>query len=85
MLDAELLITWRKTKKIQNRWNSWSRICFNWRQSFKEDEAEVKSKINQLLTGSVVYNQATGKSLLVLELRECRGICNSNSDVPLRF
>jgi peptidyl-prolyl cis-trans isomerase D len=29
----------------------------------KEDEAEV-SRINQLLTGSVVYNQATGKMIL---------------------
>jgi peptidyl-prolyl cis-trans isomerase D len=51
----------------------------------KEDEAEVKSKINQLLTGSVVYNQATGKNDTIASFRTAKNVeefVNSNSDVP---
>jgi peptidyl-prolyl cis-trans isomerase D len=51
----------------------------------KEDEAEVKSKINQLLTGSVVYNQATGKNDTLAGFRTAKNVeefVNSNSDVP---
>lgn len=51
----------------------------------KEDEAEVKAKINQLLTGSVVYNQATGKNDTLASFRTAKNVeefVNSNSDVP---
>ena len=51
----------------------------------KEDEAEVKAKINQLLTGSVVYNQATGKNDTLAGFRNAKNVeefVNSNSDVP---
>jgi peptidyl-prolyl cis-trans isomerase D len=51
----------------------------------KEDEAEVKAKINQLLTGSVVYNQATGKNDTLAGFRTAKNVAefvNSNSDVP---
>jgi peptidyl-prolyl cis-trans isomerase D len=49
------------------------------------DEAEIKSKINALLTGSVVYNQATGKNDTVAGFRSTSNaidFVNSNSDVP---
>ena len=49
------------------------------------DEAEVKSKINALLTGSVVYNQATGKNDTLAGFRTTKNaidFVNSNSDVP---
>ncbi|WP_310377460.1 peptidylprolyl isomerase [Flavobacterium sp.] len=51
----------------------------------KEDEAEVKSKISGLLSGSVVYNQATGKNDTVSGFRSTSNnieFVNSNSDVP---
>lgn len=51
----------------------------------KEDEAEVKSKINALLSGSVVYNQATGKNDTLAGFRTAPNVVefvNSNSDVP---
>ncbi|MBU0940895.1 MAG: peptidylprolyl isomerase [Bacteroidetes bacterium] len=51
----------------------------------KEDEAEVKSRINQLLSGSVVYNQATGKNDTLAGFRNAKNVeefVNSNSDVP---
>ncbi|MBC5836876.1 peptidylprolyl isomerase [Flavobacterium muglaense] len=51
----------------------------------KEDEAEVKSKINALLSGSVVYNQATGKNDTLSGFRAAKNTAdfvNSNSDVP---
>jgi peptidyl-prolyl cis-trans isomerase D len=50
-----------------------------------EDEADVKSKINGLLSGSVVYNQATGKNDTLPGFRNAKNIVefvNSNSDVP---
>ncbi|WP_035668475.1 peptidylprolyl isomerase [Flavobacterium sp. 83] len=49
------------------------------------DENEVKSKINGLLTGSVVYNQATGKNDTLPGFRAATNnieFVNSNSDVP---
>ena len=49
------------------------------------DEAEIKTKVNALLNGSVVYNQATGKNDTVAGLRTTKNIAdfvNSNSDVP---
>ncbi|MFV8335180.1 peptidylprolyl isomerase [Flavobacterium sp. RSP29] len=49
------------------------------------DETEVKSKINALLTGSVVYNQATGKNDTLPGFRTTTNtveFVNSNSDVP---
>lgn len=49
------------------------------------DEAEIKSKVNALLTGSVVYNQATGKNDTVAGFRTTKNVIdfvNSNSDVP---
>jgi peptidyl-prolyl cis-trans isomerase D len=45
----------------------------------------VKTKINQLLTGSVVYNQATGKNDTLAGFRAAKNVeefVNSNSDVP---
>jgi peptidyl-prolyl cis-trans isomerase D len=51
----------------------------------KEDENEVKAKINGLLSGSVVYNQATGKNDTLSGFRTAKNIVefvNSNSDVP---
>jgi peptidyl-prolyl cis-trans isomerase D len=50
-----------------------------------EDENEVKSKINGLLNGSVVYNQATGKNDTLPGFRTTTNtieFVNSNSDVP---
>ncbi|MFV5699599.1 peptidylprolyl isomerase [Flavobacterium sp. ZT3R17] len=49
------------------------------------DENEVKSKINGLLSGSVVYNQATGKNDTLPGFRAATNnieFVNSNSDVP---
>ena len=49
------------------------------------DEAEIKAKVNSLLTGSVVYNQATGKNDTVAGFRTTKNVVdfvNSNSDVP---
>ena len=51
----------------------------------KEDEDEVKSKINGLLAGRVVYNQATGKNDTLPGFRNATNtieFVNSNSDVP---
>jgi peptidyl-prolyl cis-trans isomerase D len=51
----------------------------------KEDENEVKSKINGLLAGRVVYNQATGKNDTLPGFRNATNtieFVNSNSDVP---
>lgn len=51
----------------------------------KEDEAEVKAKITGLLSGSVVYNQATSKNDTVAGFRATKNtveFVNSNSDVP---
>ena len=50
-----------------------------------EDEAEVKAKINGLLSGSVVYNQATGKNDTLPGFRSATNVVefvNSNSDIP---
>ncbi|GIZ09108.1 peptidylprolyl isomerase [Flavobacterium sp. UMI-01] len=50
-----------------------------------EDINEVKAKITGLLSGSVVYNQATGKNDTVAGFRTTKNIVefvNSNSDVP---
>ncbi|MFT5714923.1 MAG: peptidyl-prolyl cis-trans isomerase D [Flavobacterium sp.] len=49
-----------------------------------EDEAEVKSKINGLLSGSVVYNQETGKNDTLSGFKSAVNtieFVNSNSDV----
>lgn len=49
------------------------------------DEAEIKSKMNALLTGSVVYNQASGKNDTLAGFRTTKNtieFVNSNSDVP---
>ena len=49
------------------------------------DEAEVKSRISSLLSGSVVYNQATGKNDTVAGFRTTNNVIdfvNSNSDIP---
>ncbi|MFV8441617.1 peptidylprolyl isomerase [Flavobacterium sp. LB2P44] len=51
----------------------------------KTDEAEIKTKINALLSGSVVYNQATGKNDTLPGFRATANtveFVNSNSDVP---
>ncbi|MBP6759588.1 MAG: peptidyl-prolyl cis-trans isomerase, partial [Flavobacterium sp.] len=50
-----------------------------------EDEAEVKAKINGLLSGSVVYNTTTGKNDTLPGFRAATNtieFVNSNSDVP---
>lgn len=49
------------------------------------DETEVKTKINSLLSGSVVYNQTTGKNDTLPGFRTTTNtidFVNSNSDVP---
>lgn len=49
------------------------------------DEAEVKSRITALLSGSVVYNQATGKNDTLAGFKTAKNtieFVNSNSDVP---
>ncbi|PRZ26513.1 peptidylprolyl isomerase [Flavobacterium granuli] len=49
------------------------------------DEAEVKSRITALLSGSVVYNQATGKNDTLAGFKAAKNtieFVNSNSDVP---
>lgn len=51
----------------------------------KEDENEVKTKITALLSGSVVYNQATGKNDTLPGFKNAPNtvdFVNSNSDVP---
>lgn len=51
----------------------------------KEDEDEVKAKITALLSGSVVYNQATGKNDTLPGFKNATNtvdFVNSNSDVP---
>jgi len=51
----------------------------------KEDEAEVKAKINALLSGSVVYNQQTGKNDTLAGFKATKNtieFVNSNSDIP---
>jgi peptidyl-prolyl cis-trans isomerase D len=51
----------------------------------KEDEDEVKAKITALLSGSVVYNQATGKNDTLPGFKNASNtvdFVNSNSDVP---
>ncbi|QBN18892.1 peptidylprolyl isomerase [Flavobacterium nackdongense] len=49
------------------------------------DEAEIKAKINSLLTGSVVYNTKTGKNDTLPGFKSATNVVefvNSNSDVP---
>ncbi|MEL1240861.1 peptidylprolyl isomerase [Flavobacterium flavipallidum] len=51
----------------------------------KEDVAEVKAKITSLLSGSVVYNQTTGKNDTLAGFRTTANpieFVNSNSDIP---
>ena len=50
-----------------------------------EDEADVKAKISGLLSGSVVYNQTTGKNDTLPGFKSATNnieFVNSNSDVP---
>ena len=50
-----------------------------------EDEAEVKTKVNNLLNGSVVYNQATGKNDTLPGFKAATNMVdfvNENSDIP---
>ena len=49
------------------------------------DVAEAKTRINALLSGSVVYNQATGKNDTLAGFRTTNNVIefvNSNSDIP---
>ena len=49
------------------------------------DVAEVKARVNALLTGSVVYNQATAKNDTLAGFRTAANVIefvNSNSDIP---
>ncbi|KVV13767.1 peptidylprolyl isomerase [Flavobacterium sp. TAB 87] len=50
-----------------------------------EDVSDIKAKLNSLLSGSVVYNQATGKNDTLAGFRTTKNMSefvNSNSDVP---
>lgn len=50
-----------------------------------EDEAEVKTKVNGLLSGSIVYNQETGKNDTLPGFRGAVNVVdfvNENSDLP---
>ncbi|MBP6758182.1 MAG: peptidylprolyl isomerase [Flavobacterium sp.] len=50
-----------------------------------EDVAEVKAKVTGLLSGSVVYNQATGKNDTLPGFKSATNVVefvNSNSDIP---
>lgn len=50
-----------------------------------EDITEVKNKVNSLLSGSVVYNQTTGKNDTLAGFKNTKNVAefvNSNSDVP---
>ncbi|WP_281227725.1 peptidylprolyl isomerase [Flavobacterium aquiphilum] len=50
-----------------------------------EDITEVKNKVTSLLSGSVVYNQATGKNDTLAGFKNTKNVAefvNSNSDVP---
>lgn len=50
-----------------------------------EDEAQVKSKITALLSGSIVYNEKTKKNDTIAGFRSAKNaidFVNSNSDVP---
>ena len=50
-----------------------------------EDETEVKTKVNGLLTGSIVYNQETGKNDTLPGFRGAVNVVdfvNENSDIP---
>ncbi len=50
-----------------------------------EDESEVKTTINALLTGKVEYNQAIGKNDTLPSFRNAANVAdfvNSNSDIP---
>jgi peptidyl-prolyl cis-trans isomerase D len=50
-----------------------------------EDEAEIKAKINGLLTGSVVYNTKTAKNDTLPGFRSATNVVefvNANSDIP---
>lgn len=50
-----------------------------------DDEAEVKTTVNALLSGSVVFNQTTGKNDTLRGFRSAVNVAdfvNSNSDVP---
>ena len=51
----------------------------------KEDEAEIKARVTALLSGSVVYNQKTGKNDTLPGFKTAKNVAdfvNSNSDVP---
>jgi peptidyl-prolyl cis-trans isomerase D len=51
----------------------------------KEDEAEVKTRIEGLLNGSVVYNKETGKNDTLPSFRSATNVAefvNANSEVP---
>ncbi len=51
----------------------------------KEDENEIKNKVNGLLSGSIVYNQATAKNDTLPGFKNAVNVAefvNSNSDVP---
>ncbi|AOW08392.1 peptidylprolyl isomerase [Flavobacterium gilvum] len=50
-----------------------------------EDINEIKTKVSSLLSGSVVYNQATGKNDTLAGFKNTKNVVefvNSNSDVP---
>jgi hypothetical protein len=58
--DAEIVDYMKKNERNSKQMKLVSRICFN---CFKRRWSRSENKINQLLTGSVVYNQATGDTL----------------------
>ena len=84
--DAEILDYMKKNKKQYKAEESRAvEYVLIEDKASKEDEAEVKAKISSLLSGSVVYNQATGKNDTLAGFRTTKDpieFVNSNSDVP---
>ncbi|WPR72547.1 peptidylprolyl isomerase [Flavobacterium sp. NG2] len=84
--DAEVLDYMKKNKKkFKSEETREIEYVLIEDKASKEDEAEVKAKITGLLSGSVVYNQATGKNDTLAGFRSAKNIAefvNSNSDIP---
>jgi peptidyl-prolyl cis-trans isomerase D len=84
--DAEILDYMKKNEKRYKAEESRSvEYVLVEDKASKQDEADVKAKITSLLSGSVVYNQATGKNDTLAGFRTTVNpveFVNSNSDIP---
>lgn len=84
--DAEILDYMKKDEKRYKAEESRSiEYVLVEDKASKEDIAEVKAKISSLLSGSVVYNQATGKNDTLAGFRTTANpieFVNANSDIP---